>query len=177
MRLDAAPRSIDRSPLRPGTCLRQKFKVVVTRGDLCLVDLTTESAMTTSISTPASLATFSQPHASSSKLPHVTLNPVEGGDDLHAVAAVQGDGVWTYDVSPSPSTGTMCVRAVAELSIVEDDATHELVHRAAKYHLCAPSHLVLSQDEGKAKEQGSRGRYGCGRLESARRRARDRSRH
>jgi hypothetical protein len=54
--------------------------------------------MSTSISTPASLATFPQPHASTSKLPHVTLSPVEGGDGNQAVAAVQGDGVWTYDV-------------------------------------------------------------------------------
>jgi len=57
--------------------------------------------MSTSISTPASLATFPQPHASTSKLPHVTLSPVEGGEGnaALAVAAVQGDGVWTYDVS------------------------------------------------------------------------------
>ena len=55
--------------------------------------------MATSISTPASLATFAQPHASSSKQPHVTLSPVEGEDGSYAVAAVQGDGVWTYDVS------------------------------------------------------------------------------
>jgi hypothetical protein len=57
--------------------------------------------MSTSISTPASLATFPQPHASTSKLPHVTLSPVEGGEGnaVLAVAAVQGDGVWTYDVS------------------------------------------------------------------------------
>jgi hypothetical protein len=59
--------------------------------------------MSTSISTPASLATFPQPHASTSKLPHVTLSPVEGGEGnaVLAVAAVQGDGVWTYDVSYS----------------------------------------------------------------------------
>jgi hypothetical protein len=60
--------------------------------------------MSTSISTPASLATFPQPHASTSKLPHVTLSPVEGGEGnaVLAVAAVQGDGVWTYDVSSIP---------------------------------------------------------------------------
>lgn len=52
------------------------------------------------ISSPTSLTTFSQPHASSSKNPHVRLNPVVG-DKKSAVAAVQGDGVWTYDVGPS----------------------------------------------------------------------------
>jgi hypothetical protein len=81
--------------------------------------------MTTSITSPTSLATFSIPHASSSKIPHVTLSPVYGEDNVsrpaqnlggssahntnnnnnngytyqrQAVAAVQGDGVWTYDV-------------------------------------------------------------------------------
>lgn len=52
------------------------------------------------ISSPTSLTTFSQPHASSSKNPHVRLNPVVG-DKKSAVVAVQGDGVWTYDVGPS----------------------------------------------------------------------------
>ncbi|WWD16075.1 hypothetical protein CI109_100500 [Kwoniella shandongensis] len=52
----------------------------------------------TSISAPTQLATFAQPHASSSKLPHVRLSPVVG-DARSAVAAVQGDGVWTYDLS------------------------------------------------------------------------------
>ncbi|KAK8869661.1 hypothetical protein IAR55_000229 [Kwoniella newhampshirensis] len=52
----------------------------------------------TSISAPTSLATFAQPHASSSKMPHVRLSPVVG-DARSAVAAVQGDGVWTYDLS------------------------------------------------------------------------------
>ncbi|WVQ71724.1 hypothetical protein IAR50_001265 [Cryptococcus sp. DSM 104548] len=51
-----------------------------------------------SIAAPTSIATFPQPHASTSKLPHVSLNPVVG-DARSAVAAVQGDGVWTYDLS------------------------------------------------------------------------------
>ncbi|ODN83191.1 hypothetical protein L202_01379 [Cryptococcus amylolentus CBS 6039] len=51
-----------------------------------------------SISAPTSIATFPQPHASTSKLPHVALSPVVG-DARSAVAAVQGDGVWTYDLS------------------------------------------------------------------------------
>lgn len=52
------------------------------------------------ISSPTSLTTFSQPHASSSKNPHVSLNPVVG-DKKSAIVAVQGDGVWTYDVGPN----------------------------------------------------------------------------
>ena len=51
-----------------------------------------------SISPPTSLASFSYPHGSSSKLRHVTLGPVHGSSEPMAVAAVQGDGVWTYDV-------------------------------------------------------------------------------
>lgn len=50
------------------------------------------------ISAPTSLATFPYAHASSSRAPHVTLGPVHGRPKL-AVAAVHGDGVWTYDVS------------------------------------------------------------------------------
>jgi phosphotransferase system IIA component len=52
----------------------------------------------TSISTPTSLATFQTAHASSSKLQHVSLSEVELSGSKLAVAAVQGDGVWTYDV-------------------------------------------------------------------------------
>ncbi|RXK40670.1 hypothetical protein M231_02127 [Tremella mesenterica] len=54
----------------------------------------------TSISPLSSLATFTSPHASSSKRPqpHVTLSPVVGAADK-AVAVVQGDGIWTYDLS------------------------------------------------------------------------------
>lgn len=52
-----------------------------------------------SISSPSSLASFSSSHASSSKRPHVSLNPVQGREDGLAVAAVRGDGIWTYDVS------------------------------------------------------------------------------
>jgi hypothetical protein len=52
----------------------------------------------TSISTPTSLATFQTSHASSSKLQHVALSEVELSGSKLAVAAVQGDGVWTYDV-------------------------------------------------------------------------------
>ncbi|WVQ69919.1 uncharacterized protein L199_008142 [Kwoniella botswanensis] len=95
-----------------------------------------------SISTPTQLATFSQPHASSSKTPHVTLSPVVG-DSKCAVAAVRGDGIWTYDlntlrpttsftVSPSTvfssspisywSTRTEKVpRDTSEQNVVEDD--------------------------------------------------------
>lgn len=62
----------------------------------------THGGKMSSISTPTSLATFSNPHASGSKQarPHVALSPVFGQSNL-AVAAVQGDGVWTYDVSTS----------------------------------------------------------------------------
>lgn len=51
-----------------------------------------------SIAAPSSLATFSYAHASSSRVPHVTLAPVHGSKGRLAVAAVHGDGVWTYDV-------------------------------------------------------------------------------
>ncbi|WVQ98874.1 hypothetical protein IAU59_006005 [Kwoniella sp. CBS 9459] len=61
-----------------------------------------------SISTPTSLATFSQPHASSSKGPHITLSPVVG-DAGSAVAAVRGDGVWTYDLSTLRPTTSFTV--------------------------------------------------------------------
>ncbi|WWC89874.1 uncharacterized protein L201_004802 [Kwoniella dendrophila CBS 6074] len=62
----------------------------------------------TSISTPTQLATFSQPHASSSKTPHVTLNPVIG-DSGCAVAAVRGDGIWTYDLNTLRPTTSFTV--------------------------------------------------------------------
>lgn len=52
-----------------------------------------------SITTPSSLATFDYAHASSSRVPHITLGPVYGSKGKLAVAAVHGDGVWTYDVS------------------------------------------------------------------------------
>ncbi|ORY24961.1 hypothetical protein BCR39DRAFT_545369 [Naematelia encephala] len=62
-----------------------------------------------SISSATSLATFPLPHASSSKLPHISLNPVLGSDEQLAVAAVQGDGVWTYDLSTlRPTTSFTC---------------------------------------------------------------------
>jgi hypothetical protein len=53
-----------------------------------------------SISAPTTLAIFhaqkqKQPAASSS---NVTLAPVDGSNGRLAVAAVNGDGVWTYDV-------------------------------------------------------------------------------
>jgi hypothetical protein len=82
--------------------------------------------MSTSISTPASLATFPQPHASTSKVPHVTLSPVEGGEGNAslAVAAVQGDGVWTYDVGCSCRFG---------LISVANYETLELVHCSTEY--------------------------------------------
>ncbi|WWC60934.1 uncharacterized protein I303_103510 [Kwoniella dejecticola CBS 10117] len=62
----------------------------------------------TSISTPTQLATFSQPHASSSKLPAVTLSPVIG-DPGCAVAAVRGDGIWTYDLNTLRPTTSFTV--------------------------------------------------------------------
>ena len=52
-----------------------------------------------SISASSALATFSTSHPSTSKLPHVTVAPVHGGGGSLAVAAVQGNGIWTYDVS------------------------------------------------------------------------------
>lgn len=52
-----------------------------------------------SIFTPTLLATFQTSHASSSKNRHVALSPVHGSGGELAVVAVQGDGVWTYDVS------------------------------------------------------------------------------
>ncbi|WWC69310.1 uncharacterized protein I206_103248 [Kwoniella pini CBS 10737] len=61
-----------------------------------------------SISTPTQLATFPQPHASSSKLPPVTLGPVNG-DSGSAVAAVQGDGIWTYDLNTLRPTTSFTV--------------------------------------------------------------------
>lgn len=51
------------------------------------------------ISNPTSLATFQNARASSSKLSHVALSGVSGSDGSLAVAAVSGEGVWTYDVS------------------------------------------------------------------------------
>ncbi|AAW41928.1 hypothetical protein CNB04100 [Cryptococcus deneoformans JEC21] len=60
------------------------------------------------ISSPTSLTTFSQPHASSSKNPHVRLNPVVG-DKKSAVVAVQGDGVWTYDLTTLRATTSFTV--------------------------------------------------------------------
>ncbi|WVR05325.1 hypothetical protein IAU60_002339 [Kwoniella sp. DSM 27419] len=61
-----------------------------------------------SISTPTQLATFSQPHASSSKAPHIVLSPVIGNPNS-AVAAVRGDGVWTYDLSTLRPTTSFTV--------------------------------------------------------------------
>ncbi|WRT67285.1 uncharacterized protein IL334_004252 [Kwoniella shivajii] len=61
-----------------------------------------------SLSTPTQLATFSQPHASSSKSSHITLNPVIG-DSGCAVAAVKGDGVWTYNLSTLRPTTSFTV--------------------------------------------------------------------
>jgi hypothetical protein len=52
-----------------------------------------------SMTTPSSLATFDYSHASSSRVPHITLGGVHGSKGKLAVAAVHGDGVWTYDVS------------------------------------------------------------------------------
>jgi hypothetical protein len=82
--------------------------------------------MSTSISTPASLATFQQPHASSSKLPHVTLSPVEGGQGNQAVAAVQGDGVWTYDVRFIPGPEMAQANGIAT-----DNETYDFIHCSA----------------------------------------------
>ncbi|KAK4686673.1 hypothetical protein P7C73_g3446, partial [Tremellales sp. Uapishka_1] len=61
------------------------------------------------ISTPTSLATFPSAHASSSKLPHVTLSAVKGSNGKLAVAAVQGDGVWTYDLKTLRPTTSFTV--------------------------------------------------------------------
>jgi hypothetical protein len=55
-------------------------------------------------SSPASLASFSTSAASSSKLPHVAVSAVDGSDGKLGVAAVQGDGVWTYNVSSLPGS-------------------------------------------------------------------------
>ncbi|ADV19528.1 hypothetical protein CNB04100 [Cryptococcus gattii WM276] len=60
------------------------------------------------ISSPTSLTTFSQPHASSSKSPHVSMNPVVG-DKKSAVVAVQGDSVWTYDLTTVRATTSFTV--------------------------------------------------------------------
>jgi hypothetical protein len=69
----------------------------------------------TSISSPTLLATFSNNHASSSKLPHVVLSPVIGASESLAVAAVQGDGIWTYDVS-SQSRATLSLLTTSQLN-------------------------------------------------------------
>lgn len=53
----------------------------------------------TSIAAPSSLATFPYTHASTSRAAHITLAPVHGSKGKLAVAAVNGDGVWSYDVS------------------------------------------------------------------------------
>jgi hypothetical protein len=58
-----------------------------------------------SVSSPTSLASFSYQHAQSSRYPHVPLSPVHGTEGI-AVAAVQGDGVWTYDVSAAVALST-----------------------------------------------------------------------
>ncbi|GFZ45721.1 hypothetical protein JCM24511_03450 [Saitozyma sp. JCM 24511] len=65
--------------------------------------------MMTSISTPTSLATFQTAHASSSKLQHVSLSEVELSGSKLAVAAVQGDGVWTYDLQTLRPTTSFTV--------------------------------------------------------------------
>lgn len=102
--------------------------------------------MSTSISTPASLATFTQPHASSSKLPHVSLSAVEGGDGSYAVAAVQGDGVWTYDVSRVGSYHlTTNPRTDAVATNYE---TNDVIHGTSKYAIRATSYLIPPQIEG-----------------------------
>ncbi|KAL1413461.1 hypothetical protein Q8F55_001229 [Vanrija albida] len=84
-----------------------------------------------SISAPTSLATFPYAHASSSRVPHVTLNPVHGSRSRLAVAAVHGDGVWTYDIKTLKPTTSFTVPpstvfATAPVSFVppagEDDA-------------------------------------------------------
>lgn len=122
--------------------------------------------MTTSISPATSLATFSIPHASSSKLPHVTLNTVEvlsgkQGSQRLAVAAVQGDGVWTYDVSVlRRSVNRVTLRwSAAGIVWLETDlvvkytAAYDILHRPPLDGFLHPSHqLRLIPGEGQAKE-------------------------
>ncbi|ORX33750.1 hypothetical protein BD324DRAFT_638442 [Kockovaella imperatae] len=71
-----------------------------------------DRATMTSISSPTSLATFSNAQASSSKLhqSHVMLSAVHGAATPFAVAAVQGDGVWTYDLNTLRPTASYTVQ-------------------------------------------------------------------
>ncbi|CAK9785466.1 hypothetical protein CC85DRAFT_330400 [Cutaneotrichosporon oleaginosum] len=62
-----------------------------------------------SISSPTQLATFQNAQASSSRLPHVQLAPVHGSRGRLAVAAVNADGVWTYDIKTLRPTATYTV--------------------------------------------------------------------
>ena len=104
-----------------------------------------------SISASTSLATFTTPHASSSKLPHVSLNPVYGGNAELAVAAVQGDGVWTYDVSSPTCMSSLCSRFSW---VATDTETDSLVHgtpvdglRDSTYQLLSESQQCLEKSE------------------------------
>ncbi|BEJ11039.1 hypothetical protein CspHIS471_0104610 [Cutaneotrichosporon sp. HIS471] len=79
-----------------------------------------------SISAPTQLATFPNAQASSSRLPHIQLAPVHGSRGRLAVAAVNADGVWTYDIKTLRPTATYTVPpstgfTSAPLSFVPED--------------------------------------------------------
>lgn len=84
-------------------------EILKTGGHLCSLSAPdsqtphyTQSSMAT-LSAPTLLATFNDSGAlaSSSKTApnHVSLSEVEGSEGRLAVATVQGNGVWTYEVS------------------------------------------------------------------------------
>jgi hypothetical protein len=112
-----------------------------------------------SISTPTSLATFTSPHASSSssKLPHIALNPVRGSKAKLAVAAVQGDGVWTYDVGHQAITHEQSL-----IRSASNSAPYYLLYSATIDHLCDCPDILLPvrtghYQKGKGQAESHRG--------------------
>ncbi|GMK59580.1 hypothetical protein CspeluHIS016_0801860 [Cutaneotrichosporon spelunceum] len=79
-----------------------------------------------SISAPTQLATFANAQASSSRLPHIQLAPVHRSGGRLAVAAVNANGVWTYDIRTLRPTATYTVPpstsfTSAPLSFIPED--------------------------------------------------------
>lgn len=92
-------------PLRKGPCPPKDFfaATAIFQSTTCIHSYSIHTlSIMASISAPTLLATYQSSHASSSKDRHVSLAPVYGSQGELAVLAVQGDGVWTYDV------GTQC---------------------------------------------------------------------
>lgn len=149
------------------------FCKISTSTTLHLVSLSFEPHSTmASITTPTSLASFSSPHASSSKTPHVALSPVLGRSKEWAVAAVQGDGIWTYDVSAlvlfaaEDTADSKALKCNHEADSIDVNATtrHD-VHRAPNHHLQHFSRIFLPcpapRGKGRREAKGGRNdRYG-----------------